>query len=201
MGYSILSLSDILEIEGEYFLREILSNFSCINKDVQKFLTGKSAIDFAKQGITQTFLVYTSYKGKNVLCGYFSLANKYIIVNRNAVSKTLAKRLKKFTIQTEEKSNYIISMPLIAQLGKNYTNGYNQLISGDELLKMALDKIKEAQIILGGKFVYLECEDIIKLREFYQSNGFVEFGRRKLDPDEQFDMEGTELIQLLKYIK
>lgn len=201
MGYSILSLSDILEIQGECFLREILSNFSCRNRDVEKFLKGKSAIDFAKQGITQTFLVYTLYKGQNVLCGYFSLASKYIVVSRNAVSKTLAKRLKKFTIRTEDRSNYIISMPLIAQLGKNYTNEYNKLISGDELLKMALDKVKEAQMILGGRFVYLECEDIIKLREFYQSNGFVEFGRRKLDPDERFDMEGTELIQLLKYVK
>lgn len=51
-GYSILSLSDIIAEQGEDFCREILSTFSCPkNRDVEKFLTKRSAIDFAKQGI------------------------------------------------------------------------------------------------------------------------------------------------------
>ena len=55
-GYSILSLSDIIEEKGEDFCREILSSFSCPkNGDVERFLTKRSAIDFAKQGISQTF--------------------------------------------------------------------------------------------------------------------------------------------------
>ena len=76
-GYSILSLSDIIDEKGEDFCREILSFFSCPpNPDVEKFLTKRAAIDFAKQSIAQTFLVYASYKGKNELCGYFTIANK-----------------------------------------------------------------------------------------------------------------------------
>ena len=60
-GYSILSLSDIIDEKGEDFCREILSFFSCPpNPDVEKFLTKRSAIDFAKQSIAQTFLVYAS---------------------------------------------------------------------------------------------------------------------------------------------
>ncbi|MDO4162730.1 MAG: N-acetyltransferase, partial [Pseudomonadota bacterium] len=35
---------------------------------------------------------------------------------------------------------------------------------------------------------------------FYESNGFVPFGKRKLDSDET-DLKGSYLIQLLKKIK
>ena len=200
-GYSILSLSDILAEKGEDFCREILSTFSCpMNDDVERFLTKRSAIDFATQGVSQTFLVYDSYKKKNVLCGYFTIANKYIVVNKHSVSGTLRRRLRKFAMPSAEKDDLVIMAPLIAQLGKNYANGYSELITGDELLKMAEDQIRLAQRIIGGKVVYLECEDIDRLKDFYSSNGYVEFGKRRLDKDERTEMCGTHLIQMLKYL-
>ena len=195
-GYSILSLSDILAEKGEDFCREILSTFSCpMNDDVERFLTKRSAIDFATQGVSQTFLVYASYKKKNVLCGYFTIANKYIVVNKHSVSGTLRRRLRKFAMPSAEKDDLVIMAPLIAQLGKNYANGYSELITGDELLKMAEDQIRLAQRIIGGKVVYLECEDIDRLKDFYSSNGYVEFGKRRLDKDERTEMCCTHLIQ------
>ena len=200
-GYSILSLSDILAEKGEDFCREILSTFSCpMNDDVERFLTKRSAIDFATQGVSQTFLVYASYKKKNVLCGYFTIANKYIVVNKHSVSGTLRRRLRKFAMPSAEKDDLVIMAPLIAQLGKNYANGYSELITGDELLKMAEDQIRLAQRIIVGKVVYLECEDIDRLKDFYSSNGYVEFGKRRLDKDERTEMCGTHLIQMLKYL-
>ena len=200
-GYSILSLSDILAEKGEDFCREILSTFSCpMNDDVERFLTKRSAIDFATQGVSQTFLVYASYKKKNVLCGYFTIANKYIVVNKHSVSGTLRRRLRKFAMPSAEKDDLVIMAPLIAQLGNNYANGYSELIEGDELLKMAEDQIRLAQRIIGGKVVYLECEDIDRLKDFYSSNGYVEFGKRRLDKDERTEMCGTHLIQMLKYL-
>ena len=200
-GYSILSLSDILAEKGEDFCREILSTFSGpMNDDVERFLTKRSAIDFATQGVSQTFLVYASYKKKNVLCGYFTIANKYIVVNKHSVSGTLRRRLRKFAMPSAEKDDLVIMAPLIAQLGKNYANGYSELITGDELLKMAEDQIRLAQRIIGGKVVYLECEDIDRLKDFYSSNGYVEFGKRRLDKDERTEMCGTHLIQMLKYL-
>ena len=200
-GYSILSLSDILAEKGEDFCREILSTFSCpMNDDVERFLTKRSAIDFATQGVSQTFLVYASYKKKNVLCGYFTVANKYIVVNKHSVSGTLRRRLRKFAMPSAEKDDLVIMAPLIAQLGKNYANGYSELITGDELLKMAEDQTRLAQRIIGGKVVYLECEDIDRLKDFYSSNGYVEFGKRRLDKDERTEMCGTHLIQMLKYL-
>ena len=200
-GYSILSLSDIIDEKGEDFCREILSFFSCPpNPDVEKFLTKRSAIDFAKQSIAQTFLVYASYRGKNVLCGYFTIANKYIVVGSHSVSKTTARRLRKFAMPNISDDNLVIMAPLIAQLGKNYMNDYRKLITGDELLKMAIDKVSAAQRIIGGKVVYVECEDIDILKKFYEDNGFVIFGKRRLDKEERGEMSGSHLIQLLKYL-
>lgn len=200
-GYSILSLSDIIDEKGEDFCREILSFFSCPpNPDVEKFLTKRAAIDFAKQSIAQTFLVYASYKGKNELCGYFTIANKYIVVGNHSVSKTTARRLRKFAMPNISDDNLVIMAPLIAQLGKNYMNDYRKLITGDELLKMAIDKVSAAQRIIGGKVVYVECEDIDILKKFYEDNGFVIFGKRRLDKEERGEMNGSHLIQLLKYL-
>ena len=200
-GYSILSLSDIIDEKGEDFCREILSFFSCPpNPDVEKFLTKRSAIDFAKQSIAQTFLVYASYRGKNVLCGYFTIANKYIVVGSHSVSKTTARRLRKFAMPNISDDNLVIMAPLIAQLGKNYMNDYRKLITGEELLKMAIDKVSAAQRIIGGKVVYVECEDIDILKKFYEDNGFVIFGKRRLDKEERGEMNGSHLIQLLKYL-
>ena len=200
-GYSILSLSDIIDEKGEDFCREILSFFSCPpNPDVEKFLTKRSAIDFAKQSIAQTFLVYASYRGKNVLCGYFTIANKYIVVGSHSVSKTTARRLRKFAMPNISDDNLVIMAPLIAQLGKNYMNDYRKLITGDELLKMAIDKVSAAQRIIGGKVVYVECEDIDILKKFYEDNGFVIFGKRRLDKEERGEMNRSHLIQLLKYL-
>ena len=53
---------------------------------------------------------------------------------------------------------------------------------------------------LGGRFVYLECEDKPKLIDFYAENGFCEFDRRPLDRDET-DLSGDYLVQMLKYLK
>jgi len=86
-------------------------------------------------------------------------------------------------------------------LGKNFCNEYDKLITGDELLKIALDKIFEAQQIVGGKIVYVECEDTPALIDFYQSNGFVISGERSLDKDEEKYNRGKYLVQMIKYIK
>lgn len=67
------------------------------------------------------------------------------------------------------------------------------------MLKMEIDRIHDVQYELGGKFTYVECENKEKLIRFYQNNGFVLFGKRKLDKDETM-IQGEELMQLLKYI-
>ena len=199
-GIKIVNLNTMLEEVGEEGTKRYLSSFSCpLNLDVENFLRYK-AVDFAKQGFSQTHLVMLSYKGEYVLVGYFTLANKHIAVSTKNISKNVSKRVGRFgTFDPKTKAHYIAA-PLIAQLGKNYTNGYDKLITGDELLKLACDKVSVVQMAIGGRVVYVECEDKPKLLEFYMGNGFVQFDVRKLDRDET-DLEGEYLVQLLKYMK
>ena len=177
-----------------------LDKFSCIlNKDVEKFLREK-AILFDRQGWSKTHLLYTSYKGEMVLVGYFTLANKnFVIKNNSRISKTLKKKVANFGQYNEELKQYIVPSLLIAQLGKN--DNYRFLLTGDVLLKYACDEVCKVQSIVGGKFVYLECEDKERLKEFYISNGFTVFGERKLESDEKDDFKSSYLIQMLRYLK
>lgn len=66
------------------------------------------------------------------------------------------------------------------------------------LLKLACNKIKEIQNAIGGRYVFLECEDNEKLIEFYESNGFECFGKRNLEKDEREKNKGEYLLQMLK---
>ena len=97
-----------------------LQVFSCIlNKDVENFLREK-AILFDRQGWSKTHLLYTSYKGENVLVGYFTLANKnFVVKNNSRISKTLKRKVSNFGQYNDELKQYIVPSLLIAQLGKN----------------------------------------------------------------------------------
>ena len=200
-GYKQFSLKEMVKELGEECVKAILSNFSCPhNADVENFIKFK-AIEFSKQNIAQTHLIFAEYKKKLELVGYFTLAPKTFFVKKGNLTSNLRRRVSKFGTYDENIKGYTIPAPLIAQLGKNFTNGLNNLITGDELLKMACDKIKSIQNDVGGKITYLECEDKPKLIEFYETNGFVNFGKRSLDKDEKDDLSGNYLVQMLKYLE
>ena len=189
-----VNLRVLMEENGENWTREVLSGFSCPpNPDIENFLK-RNAIEFAKQGLSQTHLVFTD---QDELTGYFTLANKPLTMDTyaSALSATMRKRVEKFAVYDNRIREHILSAPLIAQLGKNYSGGRNRLISGDELLALACDKVERILFDLGGKFVYLECADNPKLLDFYRSNRFRAFSRRYLaEPD------GEYFVQMLKYI-
>lgn len=198
-GYKIINLKLMIDEIGEDRVKEVLSSFSCpLNEDVETFIRVK-AIEFAKQGFSQTHLVMASYRGEPVIAGYFTLANKYITVSAKKLSGGTRKRISRFAIFDSQINAYCLSAPLIAQLGKNYANAYDKLITGDELLQLACNKVSAIQWDLGGKYVYLECEDKDKLVEFYKRNGFHEFDIRELDKDES-GLQGDYLVQMLKYL-
>lgn len=56
------------------------------------------------------------------------------------------------------------------------------------------------QNIVGGKIVYLECEQKEALIDFYSRNGFVNFGLRTLDKDETDKLSGEALVQMIRYM-
>jgi len=202
-GFKSVNLLLLANEVGEENAKSILSNFSCpLNADVESFLQSKALI-FAKQGWAQTHLVFASYRKEWVLVGYFSLANKDIRITSKFLKKqsaNLKKRISKFATFDSRLDAYFLSAPLIAQLGKNYKSEYNKLITGDELLAEACNKICRIQLDLGGRFTYLECEDKGCLIDFYKRNGFCDFAKRDLDSDETDKLHGKYLIQMLKYI-
>ncbi len=195
MSYVQVSLIDMINDVGEEFCKDYLQNFSSEkNKDVQDFIRNQ-AIDFAKQNVSVTFLVLdTSKKGKEMFVGYFTLTNKSVFVNN--ISKRLKKRIKKFAKESKNPEGYQVPMPLIAQLGKNFSIEENPL-NGDELLEMAIDKVRKAQNIIGGKTTYIECDSKPKLYDFYSRNKFVVFGSVKDDDGE----DSTKLVQMLLYLE
>lgn len=199
-----INLNELIKQLGEEETKKILSSFECPkNMDVQNFIRHK-AIVFSQQSIARTHLVYwcnraDEWGATKELVGYYTIASKSIVVHKNSVSKSTWKRITKFGDRGIDSKKCIFSALLIGQLGKNYANGNNYLISGRKLLELALDKIKFVQNEIGGKFTYLECQDNPKLIKFYEDNGFTKFGKRQLDRDET-DIDGEHLIQMFKYL-
>ena len=197
-GFKIIRLSEMLEQLGEERVDKILSSFSSpLNEDVEYFLHHK-AKEFDIQSISKTHLVFASFRKKPVLVGYFTLANKYFTVAKKNTTSQLRRKLNRFGKYNSELKAYTLSAPLIAQLGKNYTNDYDKLITGAELLGMAVEIIKDIQLSIGGEIVYIECEDKMKLIEFYERNGFKAFSERELDKTDNSDTDC--LIQMLKIL-
>lgn len=204
IGFNKVNLEDLRLGLGEEKLEQVLSSFSCpYNTDVDDFLHYK-AKEFSRQRIASVYLVFASFRKSPVLVGYFALANKHFHIDlrkHGNVSSNLRRRIAKFANYDVALRKHVITAPLIGQLGKNYTNDYDKLITGDELLQIACDTVCEAQRIVGGKLVYLECDDVPSVVNFYERNGFYNFGKRALDADEKDAFSGTHLIQFLKYLR
>ncbi|MBR2800350.1 MAG: N-acetyltransferase [Oscillospiraceae bacterium] len=197
IGYIQMNLRDALAEMGEAAVKAELSHFSCPrNADVEAFIQDK-AIEFARQGIAATHLVYRSYRGTPVLVGYYALANKMVSIKASTLNAKWRSRVNRFARLDLDLKRYMIAMPLIGQLAKNYADGHDSLITGDQLLSFACDKIKEFQLNLSGKMAYLECEDAPGLIAFYERNGFYRFANRNLDGDEIG--EQRYLVQMIRY--
>jgi len=202
-----MSLDNMLSQLGEDMTKKILSSFSCPNnKDVENFLRDK-AILFSRNEIAKTYLVFWSSESSDFgsssreLVGYYSISTKPLSIHRNALgSRMKSAKWREIcriaNVKTKEE-DCILSAHLIGQLGKNFSSGNNLLISGHELLNLALQKIYEAQKLIGGRIVYVECEDKEKLLSFYDKNDFQLVGKRMLDGDET-DLNGSYLMQLYR---
>lgn len=197
--YIQINLSDIIKGIGEDRTKEILSSFSCpLNKDVENFFKNK-AIEFSKRDFAKTHLVFWCPEdaSQKELVGYYTIAPKSFFISKDIISKSLYKKISQYGEYDPIQGKCSIPSMLIGQLGKNYNMGNDGLIKGSELLQMAQNKVRAIQNEMGGRYVYLECEDKEKLLAFYQYNGFILFGKRSLDKDET-DIEGSYLMQLLK---
>ena len=179
---------------GEDLLQQVFSTFSCDkNLDVERFLLEQS-INFTKKNQSVTYVVLTPEEGQ--IIGYFTITIKPITVNGDSFSNTVKKKIARVSEQDEESGNYSLSAYLIAQLGKNYKDGANEKISGDQLLGLAIEKIKELQYMAGGMVVFLEAENEEKLIHFYENkNGYKRFDTKEVKAGTE---DAHTLIQLLK---
>ena len=183
------------EEAGEPALVELLSGFSCPkNPDVERFLKN-SAIEFTKKNQSVTYLVVSSEDIR--LLGYFTLALKPLTVRGEAVSNTTKKKLLRVSELDEKSDTYTMSAYLVAQLGKNFAEYEGEKITGEELLKLAWDKIKEIQYLGGGMVTFLEAENEEKLLSFYRDNRFSQFDTRQTTSGKD---EPHELVQLLRLL-
>ena len=200
-GFWQSNLRDLLAELGEERTSEILSAFECpLNPDVQSFLREK-AILFSRHGYASTYLVFASYQGSVVLIGYYALAMKAVVIKGSLLSSQWRGRLRRFAFYDSDLKQFTLSLPLIGQLGKNYAQHYDRLISGDDLLGIACETVREIQLMSSGKMVYLECEDVLPLTSFYERNGFFRFANRNLDGDERDLSQTPYLVQMIKYFK
>ena len=167
-----INIRDYLVLEnddkaGVPMLNQVLSGFFCPrNPDVERFLK-KSAIEFTKKSQSVTYLVF-SVERKELL-GYFTLALKPLTVRGETISNTIKKKLLRISEFDEKSDTYTMSAYLIAQLGKNYTNGIDKKITGKELV----------------------------LLSFYRSNRFLQFDARQTVLVTEKSHELVQLLRLL----
>lgn len=197
--YLVINIRKYLESHdprlGEEDLVQVLSEFSCEkNPDVEMFLK-KNAIEFTKKNQSITYIVLSMEEGE--LLGYFTIALKPLTVRGETVSNTVKKKLLRISELDEETQTYTMSAYLIAQLGKNFTNGANEKITGAELLEAAWSKVEEIQYQAGGVVTFLEANNDAKLLSFYNNNRFVKFDTRQTVSKNQ---EPHELVQLLRML-
>ena len=198
--YTVFNIREYLngnnEELGEDDLRQVLSEFSCEkNPDVERFAKEQS-IEFAKKQQSVTYLVFSTEDAEFV--GYFAITIKPITVNAKSFSNTIKKKLARVSELNEQNHTYNMAAYLIAQLGKNYNNGANDRITGEELLGLAIKQVQQLQYLAGGMVVFLETLNEEKLLSFYQDKGFRQFDSRL---SESANREPHELIQLLKILK
>ena len=125
--------------EGEKLLKQVFSTFSCKkNADVDRFLLQQS-IDFTKKNQSVTYIVVSSEH--NQIVGYFTITIKPITVNVDRFSNTTKRKIARVSEQNIENGNYSLSAYLIAQIGKNYRDGINDKITGEQLLELAINKL------------------------------------------------------------
>lgn len=198
--YTVFNIREYLKSEnhglGESELQSILSEFSCPrNADVERFIKEQS-IEFAKKHQSVTYLVFSTEDAE--LLGYFAITIKPITVNSEPFSNTTRRKLARVSELNEQNHTYNLAAYLIAQLGKNYQNGANECITGEELLELAIQQVQQMQYLAGGMVVFLEANNEEKLLSFYHNNGFQQFDSRLTESE---NTEQHELIQLLKLLK
>ena len=155
---------------SEYFLNINLFYFEYTFYDIQacranpaieNFIRNR-AIDFARRKLSVTYLL-NDFDDDKIL-GYFALTHKAVLISNSQLSNTSRKKLERFARLDKATGDYMASAFLIAQFGKNYGVDGGKRITRKQLMDVANDVLVNIQRQIGGGIIYLDCEDIEKLK-------------------------------------
>lgn len=188
-----IRLFDLLAMDGgEKFFESVANSFVSKNSDVEQFFREKS-VQATKLNTAATYLVISYEDKKFDLLGYFTLATKMLTLKQSSLSKTECKAISRFGYFDEDSQSYKLPAVLIAQFSRNF-NERSKSISGDDLMDIALDKIRDILHSTSGKAVFLECEQSEKIVGFYTRHNFQPLGNTVLSKDNK---ELTQLYMIL----
>lgn len=190
--YFETSLTNLLEEVGEEETKVILSDFYCKHdKDIVDFIKNK-AILFEKTGDARTYLIFATDGKKIILVGYFA-----ITPNAMSFDETVSRAIRKNITGYSSVRKRGVPSILLGQLAKNQSDAAKNgcLITGDDLLKAALVRIKEMHKVGGGRCIYLECKQNQFLMDFYEKHQFTLLVNANKEP-----VITDESTQLLTYV-
>jgi hypothetical protein len=142
---------------------------------VQEFIREK-AIRFDSTHNSRTYLIFDEDQLNLGILGYFTLSFKEIVLENCDISKSKIKKLDGISKNAER-----IRAFLIGQLGKNSSIDRNPL-NLKEILSEIFSVLQQAQVLVGGRVILLECEDNQKLINLYRENGFDVLQKQELVP-------------------
>lgn len=193
---SVWRIDKFAKTVGEAVLSSTLSSFAVpLNSEVEDFIR-KKALQATKLKSSISYLVIDEDLVDVV--GYFTLLVKPFTIQAASLSSKNRRLIARFAEENTEAGDYTASVYLIAQIGKNYAIEEPLQISGGDLLNMALDKLRAAQDLVGGKLVLVEREaDRAKLLEFYNANGFKSWNGRY---DKKDQVQYDQMIRVLESV-
>ena len=162
--YTTISLENLLQSpDGARRFAAMTANFTCpLNLDVEHFLKA-TALHNQIMHISRTKLVTLPTSDKLTLVGYYSLALQVLDLDR-ITSNSLRKKITGF----KRENKLGAAVYLIGQMGKNFHDDADKLITGKDLFLLAMQDILKAQQAVGGRIVVVECKNDDKLRKFYE---------------------------------
>ena len=181
---------------GDRVLSSTLAQFSIpLNKEVEDFIRNK-ALQATKLKSSITYVLVDEDIAEVI--GYFTLLVKPFTIPASCLSSTNRRLISRFSEVDEETGNYTASVFLLAQIGKNYAIQRQYQVSGRDLLEVALDKLRAAQDLIGGKLVLIEREtERMKLHDFYKANGFKSWNSRY---DKNDNVQYDQMIRVIESI-
>ena len=193
---SIWRIDKFAKTVGEAALSSTLSGFAVpMNTEVEDFIRNK-ALQATKLKSSISYLVVDEDLAD--VLGYFTLLVKPFTIQAKQLSSQNRRLIARFSEENPETGDYTASVYLIAQIGKNYSIQDELQISGNDLLNLALDKLRAAQDLIGGKLVLVEREaDREKLLKFYNGNGFKSCNGRY---DKKDQLQYDQMIRVLESV-